>query len=408
MSQFIWESESDPGGGVESWRNRGAINLTCFRWRQVALRTSSLWNSLVICDRRRRNKCDEDTIPKLSLIPIILERAGAIPLNVDVFSELPTEKYWNTILPLIARAVPRSRVLEIKVNWLPRHLGIFSEPSPLPKLRYLSLEWAGDTGAECIDLSQAISITFLSINSSRPIGRDLRVRLPEVCTLKTLSLKGSFALTDVTSVVTCCASQLEWLTLDISDASRMVQETQIPASLPLSRLHELQVRGRFSVILMRTMNAPRLQSLTIESVGMVNEDWIRYPHPLSVTQQFPVLVILRVPFVPDDIVTPYLAAHPALETVGVVSIALARALLPDNSRPRILPNLRSLSINCMEWQAGVMLRELVTHLRATGSSSTEPKCMLLLQELPFNEQQEFFQLAQQFKEYIRLDESLIL
>ena len=416
------------------WRDRGAINLTCFYWRQVALRTGSLWNNLVIYGRSRdangvwgdynflgSDEEDEQDkqfsiVPHPPLIPIILQRASAVPLNIhiscDSFKGSVIEKYWNMILPHINRAADMSRTFEIKLRTVPRRLGIFSEPSPLPKLRYLSLEWGArrDVNAECIDLSQAISITSLSITARTSWrGGILRVRLPEVCTLKTLCLKGSFALTDVTSAVTCCASQLEWLTLDISATPRMVQEAQIPASLRLSRLHELRVRGRFSVVLMRAMNAPRLQSLTIHSGGvrMDSRAWTRYPHPLSVTQQFPILVSLHVPSVPDDILTPYLAAHPSLETVGMVNITLARVLLfPDNShsRPHILPNLRSLWMNCIGWQAEdvAKLRELVTHLRATSSSSAEPKCVLYLQGLPINGEHEFFQLARQFKEYIRL------
>ena len=63
---------------LSPWQDRGVINLTCSYWRQVALATASLWNNLIICKKSLSH------VPDLSLIPIVFERAGAVPLNTHV------------------------------------------------------------------------------------------------------------------------------------------------------------------------------------------------------------------------------------------------------------------------------------------------------------------------------------
>ena len=373
----------------------------CYQPDLLPLETSGAEDKLLV--EQHGNMCppgdskseEGDVTPKLSLIPIILERAGAVPLNIHVFSDFPTENHWNTILPLIARAARVCCTLEIKVNYLPRYLGIFSEPNSLPKLRYLRLEW--DRGGnysglegECIDLSRATSITFLSISFQAQGVRNnlLSLRLPEVCTLKTLYLEGNLVPADVISAVTCCASQLKWLTLYVDDwplpdtdpADRTVQETQMPAALQLSHLRHLRMKGR-SLVLMHAISAPKLQSLAITSYGisMEAEHWTRYPHPLSATQQFPGLLDLQVPHqIPENILIPYLAAHPTLKTVGTVGIVVTRWALFGHDTP--LPNLRHLWVNCFGMRAEDVsaLRDLAIRLRAASSSSGGLKCILHL------------------------------
>ena len=148
-----------------------------------------------------------------------------------------------------------SRTLEIRLEFLCRSLDILSKPSPLPNLRHLWLEWGADACPidGCVDLSQAVSIAFLSISarldwSVPEYERDARVHLrsPEMCTLNVLTLKGCFVIADVVSAVACCASRLRSLMLDIDATDRMVQDAQFPANLQLSRLHLLDVKGPFS------------------------------------------------------------------------------------------------------------------------------------------------------------------
>jgi hypothetical protein len=342
-------------GDLGPWRNRGAINLTCAFWRQVALRTPSLWSDLVICAREGNAWMSdvpedekEDKISRIDpeFIPIVPERAGAAPLNTHVFcnDRFSVKGFWNAILPYVTRTVDVSRTIDIKLPYLCRPLGILSKPHPLPKLRYLLLEW-GDEGlpkdvptTECIDLSQATSIVLLSISVQLAWGISifhhtatitLRLRLPEMCMLKELRLTGKFAIEDVISAVTCCASSLERLTLDIDATFWEIEHAQDPPELQLVCLRHFHGAELLSFTILRTMNAPKLMSLTIQT----DADW-DWSFVLPKTQQFPALLQLRMPLeIPKNILMTYLVAHPTLQTVGPVNIAIAqKILLADNSK----------------------------------------------------------------------------
>lgn len=70
-------------------------------------------------------------------------------------------KYWDTILPHLARAVDMSRTFKIKLSALSRPLEILSKLYPFADLRHLWLEWRtharnDDPIDKCVDLSQAV------------------------------------------------------------------------------------------------------------------------------------------------------------------------------------------------------------------------------------------------------------
>jgi hypothetical protein len=154
---------------------------------------------------------------------------------------------------------------------------------------------------------------------------------------------GRITVVDVISVVTCCASTLERLTLAIDAPNWAIREAQVPPNLQLSRLCHLHMVDRFSVLL-PTMSAPKLMSLTIHPGGSGSKiaDWSQASLPKTPT--FPALLKLRVPRkMPENVLMTYLVAHPSLQTVRQVNAAIAeRALLADNSEShtRLLPNLR--------------------------------------------------------------------
>jgi hypothetical protein len=344
------------------------------------------------------------------LIPIVLERAGSVPLNTRVFCESQSgvEEFWDAILPHVTRTINMSHKLEITLP-LRRPLGILSKSQPLPKLQYLWLEWAdgGQAGQinECIDLSQATSIALLSVSvrSPWPMFRqeepttNLRLRLPQVCMLKELRLTGRITVVDVILVVTCCASTLERLTLAIDAPNWAIREAQVPPNLQLSRLHHLRVVERFSVLL-PTMSAPKLMSLTIHPGGSGSEvaDWSQASLPKTPT--FPALLKLRVPRkMPENVLMTYLVAHPTLQTVIQVNAAIAeRALLADNSEShtRLLPNLRCLWISSRFTGEDVaILRWLAGHRRY---SESRPKCILHLECLGSGPIPELGKLDQDF------------
>ena len=282
-----------------------------------------------------------------------------------------------------------SRTLEISLEYLCRPLDILSKPSPLPSLRHLWLAWGADACPidQCVDLSQAVSIASLSI-STRPHwtlpdhDRNTRVhlRLPEMCALDVLTLKGRFVTADVVSAVVSCASPLRSLTLDIDASDRIVQDAQCPANLQLSRLHFLDVKGPFSLIFIRAINAPKLRKLVAHSSdGVSSETGDRRQ--------------------PEDVWMFFLVAHPTLRMLGCMDIGFAQRVLPaDNSEPHthLLPNLQILLINCWNIDAeGIaILRGSAMRLQRLGKW----KCMMRLMSPPG--QRELLELALEFKEHV--------
>src|SRR3984885_15867243 len=227
-----------------------------------------------------------------------MERAGSIPLHTHVLCTVQntgaTEAFWRDILPHVAQAIGRSRAVHINFILLPQTLSIFSTPSPLPKLRYLWLEWRASLLEEgFLDLSQATSLSLLSISSSQyDIQQRLRLRLPEECQIQWLRL-GQVAFPDAMEAVTRCASRLESLYLEHSVDEMNGLSTSNPPELYFARLRQLHLRGPTASTIFHTIVAPELQSLEIECHNY--DGPIRYPRALPDTQQFPRLRKLFLP-----------------------------------------------------------------------------------------------------------------
>jgi hypothetical protein len=283
----------------------------------------------------------------------------------------------------------------------------------MPKLQYIWLDWEKDAASDpidrFIDLSQAASLVRVSI-CARPRRKTeyLHLKLPEVCTLIQLRLKGGFVISDVISSIACCASSVESLELDIYADDSAIQNAQGLTQLRLNRLRRIEVTDRFSFILVGTIEAPRLRSLAFRpgAVDLKSEHWTHYPHPLSDTQQFPALAHLFVPSdtTPEDMLIPYLVAHPKLKTVASVSLASAqRLLLTDNpeSHTLLLPNLRNLTIygkiiDPVEHTSA--LQGLVLRLQDISASLAGPKCRIHWRVHYSNPKS----LAKEFTEYIHI------
>jgi len=161
---------------------------------------------------------------------------------------------------------------------------------------------------------------------------------------------------------------------------------------------------------MGTIVAPKLRSLAFRrgAVNLKTEHWTHYPHPLSNTQQFPALAHLFVPTdTTEDLLMPYLVAHPELKTVASVSLAFAqRLLLTDNpeSHTLLLPNLRNLTIHgdiielFKQEEFTSALRGLVLRLQDVSASLAGPKCRIHWRVRFSNPKF----LAKEFPEYIHL------
>jgi len=376
---------------------RDALSMTCSFWNQVVHSAPSLWNQLVIRDRFQYTSgkvlggMQNGELEGLSpvahpgLIPVAMERAGSCALDTHVIckvlSKEATEAFWQDILPRVTQAVGRSRTVHINFYFLPKALSIFSASFPLPRLRYLWLEWrAKPLDENFLDLSQATSLTLLSIYSCvcglRPC---LRLRLPEECQIRWLRL-GQIPLRDAMEIVTRCIPRLESLSLEHS-----VDESPINLPEPyFARLRELDLRGSGPAAIVHTIVAPELQSLEIRCYSF--DGPVPYPKALPDTRQFPLLRKLLLPCgLAQHVVMPFLKAHPTLETVGLANMALAKRILSKKntkSRTPFLPRLVSLWINCDRLRGGDAhacgaFRQLAEGMQP-GSSSSGPGCSIHL------------------------------
>jgi len=136
---------------------RDALSMTCTFWKQVVHSAPSLWNQLVIRDRfqymsgevlQEMQKGELEGLSPVAhpgLIRIAMERAGSCALHTHVICAVWNSKvmdaFWQDILPHVTQAIGRSRTVRINFYVPPQTLSIFFTSSPLPKLRYLWLDW---------------------------------------------------------------------------------------------------------------------------------------------------------------------------------------------------------------------------------------------------------------------------
>lgn len=101
---------------------RNAINLTCFRWRQIALATRALWGRIFVSSRAESKAV---CTPSLDLVQIELMRAGNSPLCFHLFCDSDTGKggkHWDGALSLTG----------IEVDQCAQSVHYILNPSPSP------------------------------------------------------------------------------------------------------------------------------------------------------------------------------------------------------------------------------------------------------------------------------------
>jgi len=401
--RFICEDDLFP------WKTRDALSMTCSFWRRVVYSTPSLWNHLVLRDIPRDAPAeslalrvkDRSFVPHPELIRVAMEQARSYPLHTHVIckskNQAANEAYWRKILPHITQAISRSRVVHVNLYTLPKSLTVLTS-SPLPKLRYLWLEWRfPQRNAGFLDLSRATSLSLLSIwDPSLGFEAFFRLRLPEECQIRWLRL-AQVVFTDTIEAVTRCASHLESLCLehwDRADGENSLW-TRTLAKLYFPRLHHLHLQGILPSSILHAIVAPELKSLDIHrNSGLA-------PHRLVLPdiQQFPRLrsLIISCDAI-ESVLIPFLRAHPVLETVGLVTLAVAKRILSTEnmeSKTPLLPRLSSLWISCDDMQvedaeACAVIRRLAEdirpgcslHLHTRSDSEFRRELRILARESP--------------------------
>lgn len=348
----------DPNG----WRKmRGAINLTCQRWRYVALALPSLWKTIVIRSRPKGGSYSEGSVqesdsvafPDIRLLTLELERSKHMPLELHIRSNhrRSREGHWETVLPYLNDALHLGRVysLQAQVVSMSGHLGLFRQHQPLDRLQHLSLHWSSKSEHEkYIDLTGAVSLQNLSLTY---YGRrhdadfeELGLKLPDAgtCAVRILRLEGNINISDVVQGILSCAATLEslrWIMYDIRPVAVAVQGRL--DDRPFLQLESLRVDGIYPLICTLNIDAPNLLHLGVCAVSPpLRGAGEQFP---TISRKYPQLRYLSTDLEPIDMPVSFLRSHPSLETITTAYIESLVAVfrdIPEAEAPP-LPNLQS-------------------------------------------------------------------
>jgi len=329
------------GDDLFPWKTRDALSMMCSFWRRVVYSTPSLWNHLVLRDHLRYIPRDA---PRVALRvegrsfvphPVAMKQARSYPLHTHVICKLKNQAANEAYWR----------------NILPH-------------------------------ITQAISRSRVLHVNLYILPKTLTV-LPEECQIRWLRL-AQVVFPHAIEAVTRCAYHLESLCLehwDRSDGENGLW-THPPAKL------YLYLQGFLPSSILHAIVAPELKSLASLA-----------PHRLVLSdiQQFPRLRSLIISCdAAGTVLIPFLMAHPTLETVGLVTLAVAKRILSTESttsKTPPLPRLSSLWISCDNMQvedaeACTVIRRLAEdirpgcslHLRTTSEFRRELR--ILAREFP--------------------------
>ena len=401
---------------TRKWRN--AINATCYRWRQVALATSSLWSDILLTAYPR------PAVPNRLLIPIELERSNGRTLTtraVIAYDEEEYEFFSHTITTLC----PLSSTLDLLVLAWITPFRLLEGRIPLHNLRHLQLHLIRRPDVtddpERIDLSQANSLHFVSLYIELDFIRGglkpLHLRPPETPTISDLDISGDVDPCDVVRFIARCSPHLHTLrwrcTRYASEFPHEVLDTVPSDSVYFPQLEHLYLAGQFPVKLMQRISAPKLVLLVANiadpAVGVRDERNILLMDPY----QFPALRHLRYLRSTGPIgvpVTTFLTAHAALEEVGPLTLWEIRTVLnPDSQSGEVpLPNLRHLwlATPCFKQQTEVdtytkVLGKILEFLISQCTSSKRPPFVVHIVQGSWGEGINFFNALYAFTPYVQ-------
>ncbi|KAF8309440.1 hypothetical protein DL93DRAFT_2158411 [Clavulina sp. PMI_390] len=337
-------SSTDPFSSLAVLRkNRTSITGVCYRWRQVAHATKTLWTVVGFPDpfitSQRNDVMVSYTIPPKSYESFHhgLTLAGAAPISlfsrstVDTLAEpslvlVLKSEICATLSPMLSRC---DRIVLEAFGDIPFAV-LNAGPQQLAKVRSLEVralgEWSEGIEVENIDLSHAQSLRSLSIDISNPtpVGpiptASLKVSDPNQ--LKNLAFYGSVDPESAYDVISGAKSlqSLMWLRED--------DETQftVPArqlSMPL--LRHLVLCHDMLVALLPHLDAPNIVSISLQVT--YPEGPLHFPVP-SLFPKLRFLSMDSVRYTLSPLLPSLIAQLRALEVLnirGVMSVELAVA-----------------------------------------------------------------------------------
>lgn len=332
---------------------RGAINLTCRRWRNIALASPSLWKTAVVQSQEglapggRSAQHLYKVFPDNQLLSLEFERShrSLLEFYVRLITSGDSAGHWSSIWPLITRALPRVYSMEMQMTMGSGSLHIFREALAIPHLNHLVLNW-WHTSAESqsMDLTgatslQTLSITFFSTSKSPGAARELRLKLPEpeACVVRRIRFQGPINTSDTRQAILSSAATLQSLDWAISERSiQNPDRSPLPDGRHFEQLTSLRLEGTLPVIFTSTIDAPNVDQLTVYGI---EDDILR--HLLGTSRRFPKLRYFETDLEDTEVPVGFLQAHTSLEAIAAQSLDSLTHAFSNSPESSTLPNVQA-------------------------------------------------------------------
>lgn len=310
---------------------QNAINLTCSRWRQLALNATGLWSHIFVYHRPHPEAA---RAPLRNLIHTELERAGGRPLALYLFNDVDTESSyeWNSSMDMISPELHRCVAYDAVLQpFMP--FETFSSPLFLPSLRALVLTWCYDDDSSPdipaksvrIDLTNAPSLRDLRLRYQRPMDPSraddpprLFFKVPTPCFITELHVSEDVDHCSVVDAINSCP-RLEILELDVCASALDDRPLTIA---PLLFLVNLSVNLEQSAIMncVSALSAPNLTQLRLQCENHVDQQIWDTLNSIFAASRFPALRYLEVEGTRSrfwHMLPLFIASHPNLVEVMV-------------------------------------------------------------------------------------------
>lgn len=347
----------DQSGLLCDRMTRSAINMTCCRWREIALRSPSLWGEITIKRSRPPYLEGQGTasmVPAIALVRLEVERAARCPVSIRMAlrDEIPE---WDALQDLIQGALARCTLFSIRGPTMGLNTGLvlFSLPSLLSYLDTLSLDWSlaetspRPANQDVVDLSQALALRTLWVVYSAPSiefwGGSITkviIKPPSTCCISQLCLFGFIDPVSAVGLINSCPKLETLLWSNFWD----VLTPAAPPLTPKHMLRNLSILGVPPTFYAMGLEAPNLERLRIDP------DYLR-SRPLLygflAPPRFPRLRHIEVlSDMPHTTVTHFIRAHVYLESIVLAfwpDVALFEAMAARNTSS--LPHLRKVTLS---------------------------------------------------------------
>ncbi|KAJ7645133.1 hypothetical protein DFH06DRAFT_1212538, partial [Mycena polygramma] len=341
------------------------LTQICHHWRQIALDTPGLWQSVIFIDHRM----------SVELLRLWLSRSGTLPLNFTIHC-------WDPlgVDTLIEAAMSHSH------HWQDIKLGLplssFEDldlrHTPFPILRAISLDvshWTSHEVIEALVIQDAPSLREVHV-STFP---NIKIGLPWP-QLTALTLREDVELTECLSLLRGCSGLVALTVRTIESAA---PRTDVLALDLLQSLDCNMSDGADSTrSLLQYLTLPRLERLTITDAGAIENSSVFGAFIIrSVCRNLRHLSLSICGNIRPENFTPFFRAVP--DSVSELQLVWPRGGFPGQLSSALLPIDILPHVTTLRLQGGQLpdtgYRTLLDMLRTRLRASFPPLCSLVLE-----------------------------